>query len=495
MEGFRSIVSQWCEKARPLLGVKDLVFKAYQKIPALPRPLWLSIYIHEYAVCLQSFKISEEWSLREESILKEHLKRYQRDWLVALVDEGKCFHQELTLALTDEHAIAQVLPFQLEHILPFTPQEAVWTFSSTAISATHSRIFVSCMRRQDLMELYARVKALGLDLDYAISPAFAAQEAHARSPLFNSTCLYGWLRSGNITFFLVDKTGLRGVRDVAIDLQALTPEFFHQEARKTALYLQAPASHERCLWTDEEALSVWQENFDTPNFSQMSWIDRKNSLLQASLDVVSRPSSRSMLFDCSGFGPSSSWKKCRPAALYLQKALAALACALLVLSYVDLAGARHQLRLASEAIETQAREQKIILQDLSEFDDLQAWLSDCEEKLDKSLSSYPLSPNLPQLRDTLAWVCDMTTNFSSAKLLSVDYLTETRPDPGHHQAKYRIKVELEFEIADLEVSQQIQETLLHAYTWIDRPQTMSWKAQKGRYKVSFYLKDRTQYGA
>ncbi len=70
-----------------------------------------------------------------------------------------------------------------------------------------------------------------------------------------------------------------------------------------------------------------------------------------------------------------------------------------------------------------------------------------------------------------------------------------RPDFQHKKDTYRVKVELEFTTKDQAVARSFQEALKNSHSLADPKEEISWIASRGKYKTSFYLKDKTKYGS
>lgn len=69
-----------------------------------------------------------------------------------------------------------------------------------------------------------------------------------------------------------------------------------------------------------------------------------------------------------------------------------------------------------------------------------------------------------------------------------------RPDFPHKKEKYKVRVDLEISAKDAASARIFQEALKNQKTLADTNEEIQWLPVKGKYKVSFYLKDKTKYG-
>jgi len=126
------------------------------------------------------------------------------------------------------------------------------------------------------------------------------------------------------------------------------------------------------------------------------------------------------------------------------------------------------------------------------------------EFINKSLQSipdlFPLQPNVPRVSDLLAWLTTHPNVISNDKqerpLIQIDSLNYTitkRPDVTKKQEKYQVKVELEFNATNATAAREFHDALLAPNPFVDPKGDVKWTSNKGIYKATFFLKDRTVY--
>lgn len=129
------------------------------------------------------------------------------------------------------------------------------------------------------------------------------------------------------------------------------------------------------------------------------------------------------------------------------------------------------------------------------------------EYLDKELQSspyyYPLMPNVPTVSDIFAWlsthpnVVAKDPKTGSAKpLLEIEnfnYTMVKRPDQTKKQEKYQVKVEIEFSSPTPKLAREFHDALIAPNAFVDPKGEVKWSTNRGLYRASFFLKDKTVY--
>lgn len=116
---------------------------------------------------------------------------------------------------------------------------------------------------------------------------------------------------------------------------------------------------------------------------------------------------------------------------------------------------------------------------------------------------YPLLPNVPTVSDVLAWlgthphVIALDPETGAAKpLLQIENFTYTlvkRPEMNKKQEKYQVKVEIEFSSPTAKFAREFHDALIAPNQIVDPKGEVKWTTNRGLYRASFYLKDRTVY--
>lgn len=126
-----------------------------------------------------------------------------------------------------------------------------------------------------------------------------------------------------------------------------------------------------------------------------------------------------------------------------------------------------------------------------------------QKDLKPPVDTFPFYPNVPRVSDVLAWLSTHPTVKGSldedGKLTSYiqidnfSYTLVKRPDQKQRQEKYQVKVELEFTSTSPKWAREFHDALIAPNEIVDPKGEVKWGANKGKYRTSFYLKDRTNY--
>lgn len=141
------------------------------------------------------------------------------------------------------------------------------------------------------------------------------------------------------------------------------------------------------------------------------------------------------------------------------------------------------------------------IQELS-TDDLQSRLSYIQKDIHSIPDTFPLFANIPTVSDVLAWLSTHSAVLSTDEkgektgrllLESFNYTLLKRPDQLKKQEKYQVKVDLEFSTAVPMWAREFHDALIAPNDFVDPKGEIKWNSNRGKYKTSFFLKDKTSY--
>jgi type IV pilus assembly protein PilM len=142
------------------------------------------------------------------------------------------------------------------------------------------------------------------------------------------------------------------------------------------------------------------------------------------------------------------------------------------------------------------------IKSLSE-DDLTNRLTFLGNELQSSPYYYPLLPNVPNVSDVLAWLSthpNVVAKDPKSGILkpllqieSFNYSLAKRPDQTKKQEKYQVKVEMEFSSPTPKLAREFHDALIAPNTFVDPKGEVKWNTNRGLYRASFFLKDKTAY--
>lgn len=126
------------------------------------------------------------------------------------------------------------------------------------------------------------------------------------------------------------------------------------------------------------------------------------------------------------------------------------------------------------------------------------------EKFLQSLpESFPLQPNIPQVTDVLAWLKThpKTTQVNEQtgevtpliEIESFNYTVVKRPEKSRPNDRYQIKVDMEFTSPSPKAAREFHDALIAPNDFVDPKNEVKWSASQGKYRTSFFLRDKTIY--
>jgi type IV pilus assembly protein PilM len=125
-----------------------------------------------------------------------------------------------------------------------------------------------------------------------------------------------------------------------------------------------------------------------------------------------------------------------------------------------------------------------------------------QKELQGTPDSFPLFANTPRVSDVLAWLSQhpaavlVDAKGNRQPKIQIDNFSYTmlkRPQQGKKQEKYQVKVELEFSSPTPKWAREFHDALIAPNDWIDPKGEVKWGSSRGKYKTSFFLKDKTAY--
>lgn len=126
-----------------------------------------------------------------------------------------------------------------------------------------------------------------------------------------------------------------------------------------------------------------------------------------------------------------------------------------------------------------------------------------QKDLKPPVDAFPYHPNVPRVSDVIAWISahpkvigDSSDPTLLSPLIEIDNFTYTmvkHPDQKQRMEKYQVKVELEFGSTTPKAAREFHDALIAPNEIVDPKGEIKWGTNKGKYRTSFYLKDKTLY--
>lgn len=124
-----------------------------------------------------------------------------------------------------------------------------------------------------------------------------------------------------------------------------------------------------------------------------------------------------------------------------------------------------------------------------------------EKQIRSTPDTFPLFPNTPRVSDLIAWLsrhpafaCEKEGGEClQVNIESLSYTMVKRPEMNKKNEKYQVKVDLEFSTSSPRMAREFHDALISPNDFVDPKGEIKWNATKGKYRTSFFLKDRTFY--
>jgi type IV pilus assembly protein PilM len=178
-------------------------------------------------------------------------------------------------------------------------------------------------------------------------------------------------------------------------------------------------------------------------------------------------------------------------------------------TYLELLAGMHKSRdqfelafLAKNSKNQERLQEDIPRIEQMEQEDLMERLAFLQKELQATPDSFPLFANIPRVSDVLAWlsqhpavafVDEQGRRQTRLQIENFSYTMVKRPQQGKKQEKYQVKVELEFSSPTPKWAREFHDALIAPNDWVDPKGEVKWSSNRGKYKTSFFLKDKTAY--
>jgi|688.fasta_scaffold11810_5 type IV pilus assembly protein PilM len=137
--------------------------------------------------------------------------------------------------------------------------------------------------------------------------------------------------------------------------------------------------------------------------------------------------------------------------------------------------------------------------------DIAARVRYLDKEIQSMPQSFPLLPNVPTVSDVFGWLSthpnvvakDPKTG-AVKPLLQIENFSYTyvkRPEMTKKQEKYQVKVEIEFSSPTAKLAREFHDALIAPNAIVDPKGEVKWSTNRGLYRASFYLKDKTVYSS
>jgi type IV pilus assembly protein PilM len=116
-------------------------------------------------------------------------------------------------------------------------------------------------------------------------------------------------------------------------------------------------------------------------------------------------------------------------------------------------------------------------------------------------TSYPFHPDVPRVTDLISWLSIQleeimkTPPMTSEKfeIQALHYQLVKHPTKSHPKERYQVRVDLDFTTPSVALARVFHDRLVTPNTCIDTASEVKWLPGNGKYRTTFFLKDKTYY--
>ena len=123
--------------------------------------------------------------------------------------------------------------------------------------------------------------------------------------------------------------------------------------------------------------------------------------------------------------------------------------------------------------------------------DIQDRVGFIRETVQSTPLTFPLQPNTPRVSDILAWIASHPK--ARIQIESFSYNMVKRPDKSKPKERYQVRVEMEFSSPEAKLARDFYDALVAPNDFVDPKGEVKWTYAAGKYRISFFLKDKTFY--
>lgn len=442
---------------------------------------------------------------------------------IAALPAEEVIQRRLDLALTKEKDIAAVLAFEAEPLLPFPVEEALFDKIILEKNAEGTKIQLYAAKKEDIKHILENWNSCQLDPEW-ICPSQLALAAFAHTVnLSNSACFIVHLAyDRTTTCLLFGKTLLGTATTGSFAQENIQPQ---QELMRILLSLskQSPDlpptciafvgelanqfKHSKTLCAALQIKEVIPEGLGLDNAQLASYaLPIGSALLGLPIyeDIRINLRKEELAY------PAPLKRYMKPIALYLGMC-GTLAIMFTLLGKAYIANQQDGLRreyvdlLAQTGKTYDAMEEKMAtsqigyVEDPSELtmEDLTQRLEALDKDIKAAPNLFPLQANTPQVSDVLAWISSHPVVIGGEDggltIESFSYSMVKRPEIKKAGEKYRVKIEIEFSSPTPKAAREFHDALLAPNDFVDPKDEVKWSSNRGKYRASFFLKDKTNY--
>lgn len=405
---------------------------------------------------------------------------------VVAMETDEVLTRQIKVPVIKPKEIMAALNFEAESLLPYPLDEALLNYEIIEKKEEETHLTLLSAKKEHLKRLLEFYKQIGIDPDHVVSIPQAL--ASLSKELFQSDEVRLMMHVGDKkgTLALVKGGKLliaRGCEMEKFEIQKSLCALLNAaklSVEPSVIYMIGKKEHEKLI------SEISGKTILYPELPLQNATNRDSSLF--GLSIALALSTKHPTFRKKPFCPPLPWH------FFLRGALT-LTASLLILSGALFYFERDALKSREKALLERTATLKTMVSELTSPppenpQSIPSFLKDVEETLAKKADPFPLMPQMPKVRDLLAWLSSPAGDLQF-KLLDFQMTFTKRPDFVKKSEPYEAKVELTLSTASASL---VNEWLSKKNPFLNPNHEFEWrKVDEGKYKALFYLKDKTRY--
>jgi type IV pilus assembly protein PilM len=403
--------------------------------------------------------------------------------IVSALPEAQVLVRPLELPLKKEKDIDKAFEFQAENLLPYPLEKAILQKSVASKKPESTLLTVFAVKKEHLNEHLSRLREQKIESEIVTSPSCALKALCSHLGEQNQPTLIMHLGEQEGVVILIENDELLASRSFENDkyeMQKSVLSILTSNKSKKIDTIYLFASQEIAARIVKEATG---KNVELPDLEK----DHPGFSLAIGI-ALSATKGSFPNFRRKEFTYPYQWKKVKkPLLTYFSAAALVLVALFSLEKNVLTRSEKRLLERGSYLVEKTPSKEELLdkLQSLS-------------KELEHTPNTFALLPILPSVSELMASFCKDSAFINSEKepLVNIDefqYTLVSRPSFESRAAHYQVKVDILLSSANPKIAQAFYEYLKTNHPFVDQQKEVTWDIEKGKYRSSFYLKDKTRY--
>lgn len=422
--------------------------------------------------------------------------QYNKNILVSAVNTRDVLIRLCEIELKKKKDVLTALEFHVEPLLPYSLDKALVQPQIIGVKETATLLSVCAIRKDHLALHLETLKFHGLEPEVVTSRCHALAALSLLLSQTQAPFLLVHEGEDELAIVLVEKgivlaaRSVESKKDPALEIQKILLSFAaaHKTKSYEAIYFFGKDPALKTLFQNLSDKPVLPPSSPLLSLTHDEWI-------HYGLAIGIALAYKGVNFRQKEFAYPRPFKRMKgPLALYFALTLS-LAVTIGFIGEMAIAQKKESIGRAYTALMKDAEKNFDLLPESSEKYTLA--LNAFENELKGKPETFSLLPQVPKAKEVLSWLTSLTgpAGREGAPIVieALHYQMVTRPDFSQKKEKYRVRVDLEWSAQDFNSARAFQEALKSDHSLVDNTEEIQVFQTRGKYKATFFLKDKTKY--